>query len=90
MLRLEMKKYNTILTEKQQKYRHYYQVKYINMNSLEVKKYCFRIKKKILEQANFTYSPLGKAFQKQRKTIEEQGKKQINAITNQNERSVKW
>ena len=47
-------------------------------------------KKKILEQANFTYSPLGKAFQKQRKTIEEQGKKQINAITNQNERSVKW
>ena len=45
-VKIRNEKYNTILTEKQQKYRHYYQVKYINMNSLEVKKYCFRIKKK--------------------------------------------
>ena len=29
----------------------------------------------IIEQAKFTYSPLGKAFNKQTKTIEEQGKK---------------
>ena len=28
-------------------------------------------KKKIIEQAKFTYSPLGKAFEKQRKTIED-------------------
>ena len=27
----------------------------------------------IIEQANFTYSPLGKAFEKQIKTIEDQG-----------------
>ena len=29
----------------------------------------------IIEQAKFTYSPLGKAFDKQIKTIEHQGKK---------------
>ena len=31
----------------------------------------------ITEQAKFTYSPLGKAFEKQTKTIEDQGEKQI-------------
>ena len=40
--------------------------------------------RRIIEQAKFSYSPLGKAFEKQTKTIEEQGKKQIDAITNQN------
>ena len=34
----------------------------------------------IIEQAKFTYSPLGKAFDKQTKTIEDQGEKQIKAI----------
>ena len=34
----------------------------------------------IIEQAKFTYSPLGKAFEKQIKTIEDQGQKQIKAI----------
>ena len=37
----------------------------------------------ILEQAKFTYSPLGKTFEKQIKTIEDQGEKQIKAIQNQ-------
>ena len=36
----------------------------------------------IIEQAKFTYSPLGKAFEKQIKTIEDQGKKQVNALEN--------
>ena len=31
--------------------------------------------KQIIEQAKFTYSPLGKAFEKQIKTIEDQGEK---------------
>ena len=31
----------------------------------------------IIEQAWFIYSPLGKAFEKQIKTIEDQGKKQL-------------
>ena len=34
----------------------------------------------IIEQANFTYSPLKKAFEKQAKTIEDKGGKQIKAI----------
>ena len=36
--------------------------------------------KQIIEQAKFTYSPLGKAFEKQTKTIEDQGEKQVKAI----------
>ena len=36
----------------------------------------------IIEQAKFTYSPLGKAFEKQTKTIEDQGQKQIDALQN--------
>ena len=39
--------------------------------------------RQILEQAKFTYSPLEKAFEKQIKTIEDQGEKQIKAIQNQ-------
>ena len=35
---------------------------------------------KIIEQAKFTYSPLGKTFEKQRKTIEEQARKQVEAL----------
>ena len=34
----------------------------------------------IIEQAKFTYSPLGKAFEKQTKTIEDKGEKQIKVI----------
>ena len=34
----------------------------------------------IIGQATFTYSPLGKTFEKQTKTIEDQGEKQIKAI----------
>ena len=38
--------------------------------------------KQMIQQAKFTYSPLGKAFEKQIKTIEDQGKKQIEALKN--------
>ena len=34
----------------------------------------------IIQQAKFNYSPLGKAFEKQTKTIENQGKKQVDAL----------
>ena len=37
---------------------------------------------RIMEQANFTYCPPGKPFEKQTKTNEKQGKKQIDAIKN--------
>ena len=36
----------------------------------------------IIEQAKFTYSPLGKAFEKQIKAIEDQGQKQVDALKN--------
>ena len=43
-------------------------------------------KTKVIEQANFTYSPFAKAFKKQTKTIEEHERKQTDAIMNQNKR----
>ena len=46
MIRLEMRNYNTILTEKHQKHQHYHQIKLINRNILQVKKYCLPIKGK--------------------------------------------
>ena len=39
---------------------------------------------RIIKQAKFTYSALGKAFEKQTKTIEDQEEKQIKAIQNKN------
>ena len=38
--------------------------------------------KQIIEQAKFTYSPLEKTFEKQIKTIEDQGKKQVELLEN--------
>ena len=67
-----------ILTEKQQKYQHDHLEKLINMNILQENKYC--LQRQIIEHAKFTYSPLGKAFKKQTKTIEGQGEKQIKAL----------
>ena len=43
----------------------------------------------IIEQAKFTYSPLGKAFEKQTKAIEDQGEKQIKAIQDQSIGNIK-
>ena len=36
--------------------------------------------RQIIEQAKFTYFPVGKAFEKQIKTIQDQGEKQIKAL----------
>ena len=43
----------------------------------------------IIEQAKFTYSPLGKVFEKQIKTIEDQGEKQIKALEGFKEKRTK-
>ena len=45
--------------------------------------------RRVIEQAKFTYSPLGKSLEKQTKTIKEQGKKQIDAITNNQNKILK-
>ena len=68
-----------IATEKLKKYQPYLQAKLVSMNILQMKKYYLLIKKKKkIEQDKFTYSPLGKAFEKQAKAIEDQGNEQGN------------
>ena len=55
-----------VLRQKQKIYRHYDQVKLINMNILQE-----------LSYYKFMFSPLGKAFEKQIKMNEDQGRKQV-------------
>ena len=45
---------------------------------------------KIIEQATYTYSPLGKAFEKKIKTIEHQGDKQIKTFEQHVKQLVKY
>ena len=88
MIRLEMKKYNMILTEKQ---------KNISFISGEIDKYEYltgeeilpSYQSRIIEQAKFTYSRLGKVFVKQVKTIEDQGEKQIKTLEYHGKQLVK-
>ena len=68
MIRLEIRNYSMILIEKQPKYDKY---EYLTGEDNQ---------QQITEQAKFTYSSLGKAFEKQIKTIEDQREKQINAL----------
>ena len=62
-----MKNYNTILSGKQQKCQHYLIGEEILPSG----------ESRIIEQARFTYSPLGKSFEKQIKVIKEQGKNKL-------------
>ena len=78
--KIKNENYSTILTEKQQKYH--------ALSSGRADKYEYLTGEEILpsdqsrtiEQAKFRYSPLGKAFDKEIKTIEKQGKKQVEAL----------
>ena len=74
-------------TEKLPKNQLDHQLKLIIMNILLVRKYPSKhlIQKpsnqqQIIEQAKFTDSPLGKAFEKQIKTVEDQGEKQVEVL----------
>ena len=81
MIRLEMKNYNTILISKLLKYQPYHQAKLISMNIyLTGEEILPSNQKQIIEQAKFTYSPLVKAFEKQIKKVEDQGRKQVETI----------
>ena len=64
-----MKNYNMILIERRQQYQLYHQVKLISILPSN--------QQQIIEQAKFTYSSFGKAFEKQAKTIEDQGKNKL-------------
>ena len=69
-----------ILIEKQQKYLSYHQAKIDKYEYLTGEKILPFNQTQIIEQDQFTYFPLGKAFEKQTKTIEDQGEKQIDAL----------
>ena len=43
----------------------------------------------IIEQGKFTYSPLGRTFEKETKTIEDQGKKQVGALADLKPKEIK-
>ena len=70
MTKLEMKNYSMISIEKLQKYQPYHQAKLMLPSN----------QKQIIEQPNFTYSPLEKSFKKQTKTIKGQGEEQFDAL----------
>ena len=54
MIRLEMKNYNMILTEKQQKYQHYHQVKIDKSEYLTGEEILPSDQRRMIEQAKFT------------------------------------
>ena len=73
------------------------EVKISALSSGKIDKYEYLIGKEILpsnqsqiiEQAKFTYSPLGKTLEKQTKTTESQGEKQIKAIDEHGKQVIK-
>ena len=89
MIRLEIKNYNAILIEKLPKYWLYHQAKLISMNILLVKKFYPSNQQKIIEQAKFTYSPIGKVFEKQTKKFKDQWQKQVEALKDLTKRTNK-
>ena len=60
--------------------------KYEDLTSEKILPYNQRQTTEQAKVTKVTYSRLGKAFEKQTKTIEKQGRKQVDAIANQNER----
>ena len=67
-----MRNYNIISRDKERKNQSDHQMKLININTFQEKRYCYLIIGRVIEQAKCTYSPLGKAFENQTKTIEGQ------------------
>ena len=70
-----MKSYNVVLTEKLQKYQHYHQVKNYKYEYLLGEETLPPDQSRIIVQAKFNYSLLGKALEKQIKTIEDKENK---------------
>ena len=67
MIRLDMKNYNMILTDKQKKFQHYYQIKLININVSHMNKYYLLIKKESINELN--YSTFGNALENKEKRL---------------------
>ena len=75
-------KLDVILIEKQQKYQDYHSKKLINVNLLQVMKCYLLIKEERQNKLSLLILLLGKAFEKQIKTIEYQVEKQIKRLKN--------
>ena len=69
-----------ILTEKEQKYRHYHHGKTDKYEYLTDQEILPSDHSRVIEQTKFTYSFLEKAFEKRIKTIENHGEKLTKAI----------
>ena len=80
MIRLWMKTYNTILTEKKQKHQDYHKEKMINMNILLVKKYYLVINEEQQEKLSLLILIQEKLQKNKEKTIEDQGIKPVEAF----------
>ena len=99
MTRLEMENYNMVLTKKQQKYQHFHQVKLINRNIFQVKKYYLLIKieqQKKLSVLILLYKILLKyktknkqKTKKKTKTIEDTAEKQSKTIEDATKKQTK-
>ena len=75
-----MKNYNTILTKKEQKISTFSSRKIDKYECLTGEKILTFDQSRIIEQAKFSYSPFRKAFEKQIKTTEDQGIKQVETL----------
>ena len=80
IITLEMKNYIMILTENQQKISALPSGKIDKYEYLTGEEILSSDQRRVIKQGKFTYSLLGKVFEKQTKMIEEQGWKQIEAI----------
>ena len=78
MIRLEMKNYNMILIEKHLSSGKIHKHEYLTGEDILPSN-----QQQIIEQVKFTYCSLRKAFEKQIKTMEDQGEKHIKPIQNQ-------
>ena len=88
-IRLEMKNYNMILLERLQKISALSSGKTHEYGYLTGEDILPSNQQQIIEQAKFTYSPLEKASEKQTKTIEDQGNKQIDALADLKPKEIK-
>ena len=83
------KKLQYDINREEAKYQHYHLEKLTNMNFYIGEEILPLDQRRVIEQAKFSHSPLGKAFEKQTKMIEDQGEKQIEALEEYGKQLIK-
>ena len=87
MIKLKMKNYKTILQRSNKNISIIVNDKYEYLTGEEI---FSSDQNRILEEVNFIYSQLGRAFEKTIKTIEEQWEKQIKSLEKHGKQLVKY